>query len=151
LCFSADGELAAMGGPDGSVRIWNIPKKERLGGDLPKHTKPLGDVAITPDKARLITGDQDGEVRVLNLTGESKPHQFKTAAAGLSGLACSPDGKRVAALGNGGVVDLCETETGRSLRTWRLGVDVVAIGFTPDGRGIVTANKDSTLYLLELP
>jgi WD40 repeat protein len=140
-----------MGGPDGSVRVWNIPKKERVGGDPPKHTKPLGDVAITSDKTRLITGDVEGEIRVLNLAGEPKPLSFKTAAAGLGGLACSPDGKRVAALGNGGVIDLCETESGRSLRKWRLGVDVVAIAFTPDGRGVVTANKDSTLYLLELP
>jgi WD40 repeat protein len=150
LCFSADGELAGMGGPDGSVRIWNIPKKERV-NDSPKHAKPLGDVAFTPDKTRVIAGDQDGEVRVWNLKGEPNPRTFKTAAAGLGGLACSPDGKRVAALGAGGVVDVCEIETGRSLRKWALGTDVVSIAFTPDGRGLVTANKDSTLYLLELP
>ena len=88
---------------------------------------------------------------MLNLSGEPKPHQFKTAAAGLSGLACSPDGQRVAALGNGGVIDLCETETGRSSRKWRLGIDVVSIAFTPDGRGMVTANKDATLYFWNCP
>src|SRR5439155_14580606 len=38
LAFSSDGELAALGGNDGSVRVWQIAKKERLaGGDLPAH------------------------------------------------------------------------------------------------------------------
>ena len=35
LAFSSDGELVAMGARDGSVRVWNVAKKERVGGDRP--------------------------------------------------------------------------------------------------------------------
>ena len=95
--------------------------------------------------------DKQFALRFSSQSGDPKPRTFKTAAAGLAGLASSPEGKRFAALGSGGVIDLCETDTGRSLRQWRLGTEVMAVAFTPDGRGLVTANKDSTLYLLEVP
>src|SRR5262249_28783962 len=51
LAFSADGDLVAMGGDDGSVRVWKTAKAERLfNGDLPAHAKRVTDLIITPDK-----------------------------------------------------------------------------------------------------
>src|SRR5262249_53427091 len=102
LAFSADGELVAMGAPDGSVRVWNVAKKERVGGDRPMSAKALWDVAITPDKKLLISGDKDGEVRVWDLARSQKVRDFKTAAAPFGGMAVSGDSKRLATFGGDG-------------------------------------------------
>src|SRR5439155_16759081 len=144
LCFSTDGELVALGGPDGSVRIWNFVKKERVGGDRPAHAKALGDLTITPDKKRLVTGDERGEIKVWDLAGGQNLRTFQMKSEGLMGLTVSADGQRLAALGPPGYVELYELESGRLLRQWALPTEAVASAFTPDGRGLVTANRNST-------
>jgi WD40 repeat protein len=39
----------------------------------------------------------------------------------------------------------------KELRSWKLPVPANGAAFTPDGKQIVTANADGTLYVLELP
>src|SRR5262249_42161438 len=72
VAISADGELAAMGSNDGSVRIWQIAKKERLaGGDLPAHQEAIVDLSFTPDKKLLITAANDGQVRIWDISSRN--------------------------------------------------------------------------------
>ena len=44
-----------MGDQSGSVRIWDLVKNQREGGDRPAHGT-IGDLIFTPDKQFLITG-----------------------------------------------------------------------------------------------
>jgi WD40 repeat protein len=149
--LSADGALVAMGSSDGSVRLWEFAKKERVGGDRPASAKALWDLALTPDKKTLITADHEGEVKVAPLAKAAGPGRtFKSAAAVLDGLAVSPDGARLATFG-GGRVELWDVATGKALRSWQTPSGVKALAFTPDGKHLLTGNDDSTLYLLELP
>jgi len=151
LSFSADGEMVAMGGQDGSVRIWNFAKKERVGGDRPTHAKALWDIALTPDKKYLVTGDKEGEIRVWDIAQNQQVRNFKATAPGLYGVAISPDGTRLATYGEEGQVELWDLTNGKSLRRWDLKLGVHALAFAADGKSLLTGNDNSTLYLLELP
>src|SRR5262249_16268619 len=151
LSISADGELVAMGAPDGSVRVWNFAKKERVGGDRPVHARALWDVALTPDKKTLITGDKEGEVKIWDLAKNQSVRSFKTVAPGLSGLIVNASSTRVATYTDDGQVELWDLSSGKSLRHWELRVGVRALAFTPDGKYLVSGNDTSTLFLLELP
>jgi WD40 repeat protein len=63
----------------------------------------------------------------------------------------SPDGTRFVTVGLTGEVKLWDMEKPDPLRTWVMPTPVRNILFTPNGKNVITANGDTTLYLLELP
>jgi WD40 repeat protein len=70
----------------------------------------------------------------------------------------SPDGKRCATAGLENTVKLWDVETGKELRSWDMHMApqersafVATMIFTPDSRRLLTANANTTLYVLELP
>src|SRR5262249_6592802 len=141
VTFTADAELAAMADDGGSVRIWNIDKRERLGGDLPAHQKDITDLVLTPDKKVLVTASEDGEVKVWDLAKRQTPvrtfpaHTQKTTA-----LAVSPDGTRLVTAGADHLVKAWEIASGKELRKWEIGCRVRSLAFMPDGKQVATAN-----------
>jgi WD40 repeat protein len=151
LAFSADGELVAMGSPDGSVRVWNVARKERVGADRTSVAKALLDLALSPDKKTLITGDRDGEIKVWVLAKPEAVRTFRTGVGELAGLTVAADNSRLATFGTAGGVEVSDLTTGQSLRKWDLRVGVRNVAFLPGGKLLATANDNGTVYLLELP
>jgi WD40 repeat protein len=153
LAFSPDGELVALGDGGGSVRVWQVAKGERLGGDLPAHTA-IGDLIFLRDKERklLVTGGQDGEVKVWDLMKRQQPLlKFQAHAGQITAFATNADGSRFATSGKDYVVKLWEAATGKELRRWSLNAPVSNLAYAPDGKHLATANANGTLYLLECP
>jgi WD40 repeat protein len=158
LAFTNDGELTAVGTPEGTVRIWqNRNGQAYLAGDLLAQPKGLADLIFTADGKQLITGGLDGEVRIWDLEktrpgGVQAAQKTLTAHKGrLVAFAVSPSGHSFATASNDDEVKLWETATGKELRRWDIRCPVRNLTFTPDGKHLVTANADSTAYLLELP
>src|SRR5262249_7888099 len=153
LSFSVDGELAALGERNGgNVRIWNITKGERVGGDLPAYQGDIGDLIFTPDRKQLITGGRNGEVKVWDLSKRQEPlRTIKAHSQAITAFAVNADGSRFATTGDDNVVKLWETATGKELRQWKMSSRVGNLAFAPDGKHLATANYNSTLYLLECP
>src|SRR5205823_4236208 len=140
----------------------------RLGGDFPAHEGAITDLVLTPDQKHLLTGDSRGEVKRWDLAaveqqlkkgGQAKPERSLNAHAhGVTGFAMSPDGSRFATAGQDNVVKVWDTATGKELATWDFHIPatssrslVRSLTFTPDNRHVVTANADTTCYLLEVP
>jgi WD40 repeat protein len=151
LAFSADGAMAATGDTSGNVRVFNVATGERIRGDLPAHVKAMGDVALTPDKKALITGDEDGEVKVWDFAGRETLHTITAHRNGLMGIAVSPDGSRFATMGRDGSVKLWDVKEGKELRTWDLRVPGRSFAFVPGGKHLLVANADASAYVLDLP
>ena len=148
--ISPDGGVAAAGAKDGSVRVWNLPRKDRIGDDWPILVKRVADIGLTPDKQTLLVIDEDGLVKVGDLGRREVTHSVKALAGEVNGLVVSPTGDRFAALGTDGVVKAFDLKA-KELRSWALPVPANGAAFTPDGKKLVTANADGTLYVLELP
>jgi WD40 repeat protein len=168
LSFSQDGEWAALGGKDGTVRIWDVAKRTRLfTADFPAHQDAITDLTLTPDKKRLVTADAKGEVKVWDLAAvgeqlkagkQAKPERSLQAhPGGVSGLAMGPEGRRFASAGLDNSVKVWDLAGGKELRSWDFHLPasgrpfVRAMAFTPDGKGLATANGNTTLYLLDVP
>ena len=54
-------------------------------------------------------------------------------------------------VGTDGSVRLWKLDTGEEIRSWLMPTPVRNITFTPDSKNLITANGDTTLYMLELP
>ena len=153
LCtvFSTDGELAALGFADGSVQLWNLKNNERIGGDWAAFNKDLGDIAVTPDKKRVVAADAECNIKIYDIADKKVIKTFQAHKATLNGIMMGPDGTRFASITDNGEVKLWETETGKELRSWFLPTPVRNLAFSADGKKLITANGDTTLYVLNLP
>ena len=130
------------------MRIWNLVTGERVGGDLPAH-RAFGDLALTPNKKLLITGGDDGEVKIWDLAKRTTLHTIPAHKQKIIAFAMSTDGRRFATASQD-EVKLWDTDSGKELRQWK-GVPIRTMAFAPGGKYLATANLNTTLYLLECP
>lgn len=152
LAFTTDGEWVAMGCSDGSVRIWDIVKSERpLGGDMPVHQKELGDLVFTPDKKKLITSDVEGEIKIWDLSKKEALKTIKAHTGAMLAVSMCPDGKRFISADQSGEIRLWSVDTGEKLQEWLLPTPIRNLAFTADGKKLITANGDTTLYMIDMP
>jgi WD40 repeat protein len=161
VTFSADGTKTALGAKNGTVRLYDLAKRGEMlpGGDWfvndPK--AGIGDLVFSPDARLLYVGNDLGDVKVCRVADRQVLRTFKAHDKRVGVLIMSADGKRLASAGYDNVIKLWDAQTGQELRRWELHQRVRNLPFvwqmtlTPDGRYLVTANADTTLYLLELP
>jgi WD40 repeat protein len=149
LALSPDDAIAAMGSADGSVRIWDMAKKERIGGDRPMHAKAVWDLAITPDKKWLIAAEKEGEVKIAPLDHPGDSRKLHVSGTSLDGLLLSPDGRRLATFGDRHI-ELWDLESLKPLRSWTVS-GIRSLAFASNNKQLVAGLDDSTIYLLDLP
>jgi formylglycine-generating enzyme required for sulfatase activity len=66
IALSLNGELAACGMADGTIRLWDIRSgRERL--PLEGHLRRVNSLAFSPDGKRLASGSDDMTIRIWNL------------------------------------------------------------------------------------
>ena len=156
--FTADLAWAVAGDETGGVQVFDLEKKERVGGNLPLFTRGVADLGVTPDKKYIVAADDEGQVKVaevkdgkLNVVAAGKAHK-----SGVRAVLVSPTGKTFFTIGNDrelkawSLTDL-KAEALTEVRAWAVPVTATGAAYTPDGKSVVTANADGTAYVLELP
>jgi WD40 repeat protein len=163
LAFSANGKAAATGSKDGSIRIWDLEKRQLLpGGDWFVFDKgvAVADIALTPDGKTLIATSDLGDVRVCTVANREVVHRLKAHAHRILACQVSYDGKRFVTVGADNVIKLWDLATAKELRAWDTSTPVAdrpnlsfirSIIFSPDGKQLVAGNENSTLFVLDLP
>ncbi|MFE9678686.1 TIR domain-containing protein [Streptomyces sp. NPDC006259] len=161
VLFDPDGTLLAAGDSQGVVRLWRIapdadPVAVALTRQPPDHRgsvwvckfRPHGDSPGPETGALLVTGANDGVVRLWDpATGQGR-QILRGHGRRIGSLSFSADGSMLAAGGNDGIVRLWHAGSGRRLRelAGRSGRLVSAV-FGPDGPLLATASSDGDMYL----
>ncbi|MQY39306.1 hypothetical protein SRB17_73280 [Streptomyces sp. RB17] len=161
VLFDPDGSLLAAGDSAGVVRLWRIdpgsdPVAVPLNRQPAEHRgsvwvckfRPHGDTPGQGPGALLVTGGNDGVVRLWDpATGQGR-RILRGHGRRVGTLSFSADGSMLAAGGNDGVVRVWRCDSGRRLRELAGQSDrLVSAAFGPAGPLLATASSDGDLYL----
>jgi WD40 repeat protein len=138
--FSPDGGILASNG-DGDVVLWDLATGKVL-GRIEDTRIWASDVVLHPDgQTLLLAGKQC--VGQWEITSGKRRRQFCMPGGQITGLALSPDGRRVAAVDEDGAVHVWETATGREVfSTEGHRRALLSFAFTPDSRHLISAASD---------
>ena len=152
--FSPDLAWAVAGDDQGTVRIWDLAKKERVGADWPLFPDAVGDLAVTPDKKLLVAVDAKGTVKVADAAKREVLGSVAALKGQVRGLIVSPKGDTFVTFSADREVkvwSLADPKAVKEVRSWELAVGVSGLAYTPDGKQLITANGDGTAFVLQLP
>ena len=151
VVFSPDGKHLASASTDGTVKVWDAVKGEKL-LDLSGHTASVRAVAYSPDGKRLASGGEDNVVRLWDARTGKELAVLRGHTGWVTGVAFAPDGKRLVSGGDDA-----------TLRVWDLTADgqpageplvlkghtagLLCVAFGPEGRLVASGGWDRTVRL----
>lgn len=152
VAFSPNGKYIASGGHDGTVRLWN---REGIAIRTPfyGHESSVTVVTFSPDGDLIASGSADSTIRMWDLDGNplSKPLEGLNF---VTSIAFSPDGSLIAGAGERGSYAMLWDCQGNPIAQMHIFLvkrwAIVFLAFSPDGKTIVTANRDGDLHLWDL-
>ena len=141
VAFARDGRMVVSAGYDATLRFTPLdgasPRVVRL-------SSPLNALAISLS-GEIATGGADGSVFLLTPDGVLRLH-IEAAEAPVVALAFSPDGARLAVSSPRGGIGIFDVVSGKPVFTLNgPGLPVWSLGFSPDGRQILTGGSDRLL------
>jgi hypothetical protein len=115
---------------------------------LKGHSGQVWSVAFSPDSKQVISGSDDGTVRLWDTETGAALQILKGHLSTVSSVAFLPDGKQVVSGSYDRTVRLWDAETGAALWTLKGHSDwVSSVAFSPNGKQVVSGSYDQTVRL----
>jgi len=110
---------------------------------------PINAVAISPDGRRILTGDQQGNVKLWDLASGAFIRGFRHAPA-VSAVAFSPDGRRIAS--GSATAKIWDGETGRLIHSLEQDAapGINAFSFSSNGLRLASGNNDGSVRMWDV-
>src|SRR5262249_41954043 len=142
VALSPDGTLAASGGTDRTLRLWDVKTGKELRRCAGITDRPRC-VAFSPDGRRLLSGHDGPRSRYLvrlwdGATGRLL-REFKGHARDVMAVAFLSDGRSVLSASMDGTLRLWDVESGKELRRMEHGGGAYDAAVSPDGRRALSA------------
>jgi hypothetical protein len=153
VLFSPDGQRLISGGSDGRIRVWDVRSGSEL-LQLKVGESNIGAMVLTRDPEFLLTGENDGSIRLVNLT-EKEVRLVGRHTDWVRDLALAADGKFLLSASGGPGTDY-------SIRLWDIaaGKELASIGKhakpvdtiapLPDGRAVLAGYDGGAIVLWDL-
>lgn len=120
-----------------------VSERNRLEG----HTQGVTGVSFSRDGSILVTGSEDGTVRLWKQNGEPLHEPLKGHADAVLGVSISPDGTRVASVGRDRTLKLWDVATGKLLQDLKQAHSdsIESVAFDSTGTRLATSSADKTV------
>jgi WD40 repeat protein len=156
--FSPDGTLVVTASDDGTARLWDVSKAQRLRARgaamlvsakvVLRVLKGVGSVfsaRFNGDGTRVVTAANDSTVQVWDSASGRSLMVLRGHRGIVRSAAFSADGSRIVTASDDGTAGVWEANSGFSLAVLRgHSGPVLSAAFSRDGRRIVTASEDHT-------
>jgi WD40 repeat protein len=149
VSYSPDGRLAATGGADDTVKIWETATWRNL-RTLVGHSDTVNSVAWSPDGRRLASGSDDNTCKTWDVETGRELHTFTGHDSDVNAVAFSPDGHTLATGGNNGRLRLWDADDEKKWRDFQVESNVVELAFSPDGRLLAAAGNAKKVVVFDL-
>ena len=140
---------------ESAVTLWDLD----TAGEVWTRSVPSGLIhgaCLLPGGDRVAIACSSARVMLLRLTDGSpelvlRHENERMSVPWISGVAASPDGRRLASAGSDDVINLWELPSGKRLATLRGHHGTVrALAVAPDGRRLLSSSDDRTLRIWDL-
>ncbi|MCZ6602368.1 MAG: hypothetical protein O6952_05120, partial [Planctomycetota bacterium] len=168
LEFSPDGGTLAVAGKGATILFWDLATGKEV-RPSPGHEGYVSAIAFSPDGAMMASAGGDHIVRLWKVSTTEEIRTLTGHTESVRSVAFSPDGHTLASGGDDSSIRLWETSTGKEMRLWELGKarkswpgwpgklaapsypvrPVNFLQFGSDGKGIVAAAGDDSVYYLD--
>ncbi len=119
---------------------------------LAGHKGAVTSVAYSPDGSYLLSGGEDGTLKLWETATGREVRTFTGHKAGVTSVAFSPDGSMAVSGSNDSTLRLWDVASGRELRaTDGLGWKIAGVAFSADGKFVASAADDNQVKLWSVP
>lgn len=146
VMYQPNGTLAASGGLDRTVRLWDTDSGA-LHATLNQSSR-VTSLTFDPSGTLLLVGDAEGRIVLWDVTTREVLRTFDRHGGRVTGLAFRPDGEQFVSGGTDTDLIVWETASGERLRT--LGTHsnrITAIAYHPNEPIFVSADASGALYI----
>lgn len=140
--YFPDEGLLALGGLDGSVKVWDVAARQSL-VTIAAHSLQITNIAFNSDGTLLATSSDDGSIKLWDWRTRTNRVTFNSVAYK---LAFAPDSSQIA-VGEEQQITLWNTADGTRLHTINTGPRLFsdALEYSPDSQYLVNGGSIPTL------
>jgi WD40 repeat protein len=150
LAFSPDGRLIASGHDNGSIRIWDIEKRQKL-HSLPDAHKSVSALTFSADGKTLVSAGEEKSIHFWDVS-KGEPRRTLTGHKDrVPALAFHPSQARLFSAGWDTTVRVWDTNTGEPIILLNNhATQVLAIALSPNGNLLASADSADSIHLWDL-
>ena len=147
LKFHPNGRRLAIGGWDGTLKIWDLDNRD-VETEFARHDGYLKALSFSESGSSLAAGDHANNLRIWDVESGEETTVLKGHTGGISSLDFSPSDNRLATGGEGGRLKVWDDES-RKVDDRLRGHDssVWATAFSPNGKLLASGSLDGTIRL----
>jgi WD40 repeat protein len=147
LAFSPQGNLFAMGGEFGEVRLWRTAD-QTLQQIYQGHSGWVLSIAFSPDEKFCASGGEDCRIKIWEVATGRCLHTLTDHKDWIWAVAYSPDGQTLATASADGTIRLRHPATGELRQTLQAhDRNARALAFSPDSQALASVGYDGCLKL----